>query len=105
MQAFRDQAGNDDPVDRLTSTSWERKMDPRPGVREGGTLQKAIFRMPRFPRRDYGDTYHLVVRCEKKWARVEHAPQRYALVVVLRQEGEVNIYQRIDQRIRAAART
>ena len=79
-------------------------MEPKPKTREGGTVQKATFSMPRFPRRDYGSTYHLVVRCERKWARVEHAPQRYALVVILRQAGEVNIYQQIVQRIRGAAR-
>lgn len=30
------------------------------------------FPMKRKPTTDYGDTYHVVVRCEKKWAREEH---------------------------------
>lgn len=79
-------------------------MRPRPGLREGGTLQKAIFPMVQIPRDEYGDVYHLVTRCERKWAREEHAPQRYAIVAVLQQETDVNIYQQISQRIRAAAR-
>lgn len=104
MEACRRQVENDDEVEGLGSTKWDCAMIPKPGVREGGTLQKAAFRMARIPRREYGDVYHLVVRCEKKWARDEHAPQRYAVVAVLQQETDVNIYQQISQRVRAAAR-
>ena len=102
--AFRRPPSGAVPVDGLTNTRWNCDMEPTPTAREGGTLQKAVFPMQRRPRHDYGDTYHLVVRCEKKWARPEHTPQRYAIVVVLRQEGAVNIYQQIRQRIRAEAR-
>lgn len=104
IEACQNQAGNDDPADGLTSTRWECKMEPSPTTREGGTLQKATLAIRRIPRDEWGDTYHLVVRCERKWARIEHAPQRYAVVVVLAQEGDVNIYEQINQRIRAAAR-
>jgi subtilisin family serine protease len=104
VEAFQSQAGIEDPTDGLTSTRWECEMTPGPRTREGGTLQKAVFSMRRIPRPEWGNTYHLVIRCEGKWAGVEHAPQRYAVVVVLRQEGDVNIYHQIAQRIRAAAR-
>jgi len=103
-EAFRRQAGEGLAVDSLTSTRWECKMKPTPTTREGGTLQKATFSMLRAPREEYGNTYHLVVRCEKKWARPEHSPQRYAVVIVLRQEGALNIYGQISQRVRARAR-
>lgn len=103
-EACQAQAGREDPVDRLTSTKWECKMEPGHRLREGGTLQRAVFSMKQIPRAEYGDTYHLVVRCEKKWARDEHAPQRYAIAVVLRQAADVDIYQQVRQRIRAAAR-
>jgi hypothetical protein len=103
IQAFQSQAGNLNPVDSLTSTIWNCGMRPGPEAREGGTVQRAAFEMRRPPRPDYGDTYHLVVRCEKKWARAEHAPQRYAIVVVLRQQGGVNLYQHVSQRVRADA--
>ena len=104
VEACRSQAGNEDPADALTSTRWECKMKPRPGTREGGTLQKAVFLMRQVPKAEWGNTYHLVIRCEQKWARLEHAPQRYAVVVVLGQETDGNIYEQISQRIRAAAR-
>jgi len=79
-------------------------MEPKPSIREGGTLQKAIFTMRRAPRVDYGDTYHLVVRCEKKWASDEHGPQRYAVVVTIDHTAEINLYDRIRDRIQAAVR-
>lgn len=104
VAAFRRQGGGAEPVDGLTSTRFHCSMDPKPTNREGGTLQKAIFRMPSRSPHDYGSTYHLVVRCERKWARDEHEPQRYAAVVVIRQEGDVDIYQQIAQRVRPAAR-
>lgn len=102
--AFRRQPSDAVHTDGLTSPRWNCKMKPAPTLREGGTLQKAVFPMQRRWVHRYGNTYHLIVRCEKKWARPEHAPQRYAIVVVLRQEGAVNIYQQIRQRIRAEAR-
>ena len=60
--------------------------------------------MRRAPQRDYGDTYYLVVRCEKKWAREEHEPQRYAVVVVLEHSVDVNLYARARLRVEAAVR-
>jgi hypothetical protein len=104
IAAFRSQAGNLNPVDSLASTKWNCGMNVGPEAREGGTVQKAAFEIRRPPRADYGDTYHLVVRCEKKWARPEHEPQRYAIVVVLQQQGAANIYEQVSQRIRAAVR-
>jgi hypothetical protein len=104
IRAFQTQAANPNPVDSLTSTSWNCSMKPGPEAREGGTIQRAVFEMRQPPRPVYGDTYHLVVRCEKKWARPEHAPQRYAIVVVLRQEGAIELYQHVSQRVRTAVR-
>ena len=79
-------------------------MDPGPMHREGGTLQKAVFTMHRSPQIDYGETYYLVVRCEKKWAREEHDPQRYAVVVVLEHSADINLYARARHRVEAAVR-
>ena len=92
--AFRQRTRDEQRVDPLTSTRYDCPMKPRPTVREGGTLQKAIFTIRRRPSPDYGDTYYLVVRCEKKWARDEHGPQRYAVVVVVEHLSEVNLYNR-----------
>jgi Subtilase family len=103
VEAFRSQVGVENPADGLEAR-WNCAMKPGPRAREGGTLQRAVFSMAQIPRPEWGDTYHLVVRCERKWARDEHTPQRYAVVVVLRQETDVNIYQQIMQRIRGAVR-
>lgn len=104
VEACEAQAGKEEAADRLTSTNWECKMEPSHRIREGGTLQRAIFQMKKNPRPEYGNTYHLVVRCERKWARDEHAPQRYAIAVVLRQYADVDIHQQIRQRLQARAR-
>jgi hypothetical protein len=98
-EAFRQRTRREGAVDRLTSTSYDCQMVPKPSVREGGTLQRATFKMHRAPQTDYGDTYYLVVRCEKKWAKDEDAPQRYALAVVIEHSANVNLYNRIRERV------
>jgi len=79
-------------------------MLPGPQAREGSTLQKATFWMRRTLSADYGDTYYLVVRCERKWARDEHAPQRYAVVVSVEHTQRLDLYSRIRQRVQARVR-
>jgi hypothetical protein len=103
-EAFRSRTREEGSVDRLSSTSFDCSMTPSPTVREGGTLQKGIFTMHRRPSIDYGDTYYLVVRCERKWARDEHAPQRYAAVAVIEHSAQINIYNTIRQRVMARLR-
>ena len=99
VEAFRQRRRDEPAVDRLTSTIFDCKMYPKAKSREGGTLQRATFTMKGAPRADYGDTYHVVVRCERKWARDEHAPQRYAVVAVVEHSAEVNLYNRIRDRV------
>jgi hypothetical protein len=91
-EAFRQRTRDEAAVDRLTSTSYDCTMVPSPTIREGGTLQRGTFTMRRKPGTDYGDTYHVVVRCERKWARDEHAPQKYAVVVTVEHSAGVNLY-------------
>lgn len=72
---------------------------PRPQVRERGTVQCAniIFK------RDvssYGDDYFLVIRCESGWSS-DVGRQRFAVVVEISHEAEVQLYERIRQRVRA----
>ncbi len=103
-EAFRSRNAEESPVDSITSSSSSCcNMKPSPTEREGGTLQKATFAMQRKPLRDYGDIYYLVVRCEKKWARDEHAPQRYAVVAVVQHSAQINLYNTIRARVRALA--
>lgn len=103
-EAFRQRSRDEQKVDPITSTRYDCSMVPTPTVREGGTLQKATFTMKRKPSTEYGDTYHVVVRCEKKWARDEHAPQRYAVIVVVEHSADVNLYNTIQARVRERAR-
>ena len=103
-EAFRQRARDEAQVDRLSSTRFDCSMKPKPTLREGGTLQKGTFTMRKAPATDYGDTYYLVVRCERKWARDEHARQRYAVVVGLEHTAEINLYNRIRERVQAAIR-
>ena len=103
-ETFRQRSRDEQPVEALTSTKYDCPMEPTPAVREGGTLQKATLTMRRRPPTNYGDTYHVVVRCEKKWARDEHGPQRYAVVVVVEHSSEVNLYNEIRDRVRERIR-
>jgi hypothetical protein len=103
-EAFRQRRRDEQQVDRLSSTRYDCQMEPKPSLREGGTLQKATFTMKRAPDPTYGDTYHLVVRCERKWARTEHAPQRYAVVAVIEHSANINLYNTIRDRVTARLR-
>jgi hypothetical protein len=103
-EAFRTRTQDEAPVDRLSSTKFDCKMSPTPTTREGGTLQSATFPMVRSPHEDYGETYYLVVRCERKWARDEHNPQRYAVVVVVQHSAQVNLYNTLRDRVTARLR-
>ncbi len=95
---------SDEDKSGLAGTKFECQMEPGSQARKDSTLQKATFTMKRAPRTDYGDTYYLVVRCEKRWARDEHTPQRYAVVVVIAHSAKVNLYNIIRDRVRTAVR-
>lgn len=103
VEAFRQRAQEEEDVERPRGR-FDCAMLPTATVREGGTLQRAVFERCRRDREDFGDTYYLVVRCERKWAREEHSPQRYAVVVVLEHSAEIDLYARISQRVRVAIR-
>ena len=103
-EAFRSRTSEEGSVDRLSSTRFDCSMTPSPTLREGGTLQKGTFTMHQKPSADYGDTYYLVVRCEKKWAGDEHTPQRYALVAVVEHSAQINLYNTIRERAMARLR-
>ncbi|AUD00075.1 hypothetical protein CWS35_37210 (plasmid) [Bradyrhizobium sp. SK17] len=51
---------------------------------------------------EYGDSYYLVVRCESGWAtHVDR--QQFAVVVELLHKAEVQLYERVRQRVRVQA--
>lgn len=78
-------------------------LSPKLRTRGSGTLQRSSYSMSRLGV-DYGDTFHLVVRCENNWAPPEVYPQRYAVVVMLEHSEQVDIYATVRARLRARAR-
>ncbi len=76
------------------------KLMPGPQLREKGTLQSASVSF----KQDvggYGDRYHLVVRCEGGWASTLVQQQRFAVVVQLEHEAQIQLYQRVRIRLSA----
>ncbi len=79
---------------------YDCSFTPGPRVRERGTLQSATFTMTRNPNDEYGETYYLVVRCERKWVADDFLKQRFAAVVELSHQVDVQLYERIRERVR-----
>jgi hypothetical protein len=81
------------------------EFDIGPTIRERGTLQRGVFKMIANPSHEYGDTYYLVVRCERQWYTDEFAKQRFAVVVELAHSEDVRLYERVVQRVGVRVRT
>ncbi len=77
--------------------------DTGPRIRECGTLQTDTFKMSRNLDPTYGETYHLVVRCERKWAG-DFVQQRFSLVVELSHEADIQLYERVRERVQVRVR-
>ncbi len=77
-------------------------LEPGPRERERSTLQSASVTFSRDTDR-YGDSYHLVVRCEAGWAANFETRQRFAVVVELKHQAEVQLYARLRARVRLPA--
>jgi hypothetical protein len=99
---YRRREAADGPVPEMDGSVCDDK--PGPSIRERGTVQKATFRMVRNPKGNYGDTYYLVVRCERKWALDEEGPQRFAVVVEMRHQTDIRLYERLRERVRVRLR-
>ncbi len=74
---------------------------PRPTQREKGTVQCSKVTFKRTVAA-YGDSYFLVVRCESGWADYVQR-QRFAVVVEIEHEAEIQLYARVQQRVRVVA--
>lgn len=77
---------------------FDCKLEPTPTVREKSSLQTAIITFSRNISH-YGDSYFLVVRCAGGWA-AEVGRQAFAVVVEIAHEAEVQLYERLRQRLR-----
>ena len=78
---------------------YDCSFDIRSTIRERGTLQRGTFVMKNNPAPEYGDTYYLVVRCERQWFPDEFATQRFAVVVELSHTEDVRLYERMRERV------
>ncbi|WP_158792127.1 S8 family peptidase [Granulicella sp. L60] len=83
---------------------YDCPFDIGPTIRERGTLQRGTFVMDRNPAAEYGETYYLVVRCERQWFPDEYAEQRFAVVVEMAHEAEIRLYERIQERVTVRVR-
>jgi subtilisin family serine protease len=97
FEHYRKRAQEEGPFPEL-ATRFNCSLEPGPQSREKGVMQSAtaVFK------RDvsgYGDDYYLVVRCEGGWAQ-DVAKQPFAAVVEISHRAEVQLYERIRQRIR-----
>jgi hypothetical protein len=81
---------------------FDCSLSPGPQAREKGTVQCATATFKRNIK-GYGDEYFLVVRCEGSWATTSINSQRFAVVVEISHKAEIQLYERIQQRIRLLA--
>ncbi|EPB3471903.1 hypothetical protein ACRFYD_002806 [Escherichia coli] len=85
--------------DAISEMPKKYNCDLKPGAnsRDFATIQSASVSYDNAIE-NYGNTYHLVVRCQAGWADFIQQ-QRYAIVVELTHTENVNIYQTIQQRV------
>ena len=75
------------------------KLAPGSDERANNTLQTASITFKR-DTEEYGDMYHLIVRCLAGWAVDQVLDQRFAVVVELEHQPAVRIYSRVRERVR-----
>lgn len=100
FEHYRKREQDDGPFPELAGR-YNCNLIPGPQAREKGTVQSATVTFKRGIE-DYGDSYYLVVRCESGWAtHVDR--QQFAVVIELLQKAEVQLYERVRQRLRLQA--
>ncbi len=106
--AFKKVAPDEDVSDAIGSP-YRIVLEPKATSRQGGysrkksTLQRGLITMKRKDKKDYGDTYWLIVRAERKWAPAAIESQDYAIAVTLTAD-EPKLYNQIRQRLQQRER-
>lgn len=80
-------------------TRFKCGLEPGPKRRDGNTLQTAAQSYVR-DTIAYGDEYYLVVRCIGGWAEEQEVEQNFAVAVELEHQSEIQLYARVQQRVR-----
>lgn len=74
-------------------------LQPGPQEREKATVQRASVTFSQRTE-EYGGDYYLVVRCEGGWAASFETTQKFAVVVELEHQPEIQLYARLRPRVR-----
>jgi len=74
-----------------------------PGSTERGRNSVQVARASFTRASDYPDPFYLVVRCEGGWAADAEPTQAFAVVVELATENEIQLYERLQARVRLNA--
>lgn len=98
FEHFRARRRDEEPFEKLAS-SVKCALLPSRDVRGTSTLQTSTMIMKRNVA-TYGDDYYLAVFAERRWAGEEITHQRFAVVVELQHEAEINIHQLLRVRVR-----
>jgi hypothetical protein len=100
--AYRKMAGEKNPPPAF-KTPYRVTVEPAQTTGPArGTLQRGEFRFHREDRK-YGETLHLVVRAERRWAPEVIESQAFAVAVTL-EADDPQLYSRLRARLRARAR-
>jgi len=97
FEHYRRRSTEEGPFPELADR-YNCKLTPGPQARERGTVQSASVTYQRNVE-GYGDAYYLVVRCEGGWAG-DVGRQGFAVVIEMSHEAEVQLYERVRQRVR-----
>ncbi len=101
-EAYAKVAGDEDPDGALGSPFRVKVEPPQTKGSSRGTLQRGEFRFKR-ERKDYGETFYLVVRASRRWAPAEIDVQTFAVAVTL-EADDPQLYTRLQARARVRAR-
>jgi hypothetical protein len=109
--AYRQVAADEEPdkaIGGACKIEFQPKEAPRslPYGRKKSTLQSGTFSFRQI-RNDYGNTYYLVIRAQRKWAPVEIETQDFGVAVTLSADAPELFNQvsaRIEQLLRARVR-
>jgi hypothetical protein len=95
---YRHRTQDEDSVPEIAQR-FQCNLAPGPQVRKRNSLQSASVTFTRSTA-EYGDEYFLVVRCNGGWAAEEIDEQRFAVVVELEHEAQIQIYARLRAQVR-----
>lgn len=102
FEHFRDRDKKLDGAAPAVPPKFKCKLQPGSDERANNTLQTASVTFKR-DTVEYGEVYHLVVRCLSHWAVDQVLDQRFAVVVELEHQPEIRIYNRVRERVQVRA--